>query len=32
MRGRIVSPQETKSYISSFQLNKPLDGACVEQI
>ena len=27
MRGRIRSPQETKSYISSFQLNKPLDGA-----
>jgi NADPH-dependent curcumin reductase CurA len=25
-------PQETKSYISSFQLNKPLDGACVGQI
>jgi NADPH-dependent curcumin reductase CurA len=26
------SPQETKSYISSFQLNKSLDGACVGQI
>ncbi|HVI21043.1 MAG TPA: NADP-dependent oxidoreductase, partial [Bacillus sp. (in: firmicutes)] len=32
MRGRMRSPQETKSYISSFQLNKPLDGACVGQI
>jgi NADPH-dependent curcumin reductase CurA len=32
MRGRMRSPQETKSYISSFQLNKSLDGACVGQI
>jgi NADPH-dependent curcumin reductase CurA len=32
MRGRMRSPQETKSYISSFQLNRPLDGACVRQI
>jgi NADPH-dependent curcumin reductase CurA len=32
MRGRMRSPQETKSYISSFQLNTPLDGACVGQI
>ena len=32
MRGRMRSPQETKSYISSFQLNKPLDGACMGQI
>ena len=32
MRGRMRSPQETKSYISSFQLNKPLDGAYVGQI
>jgi len=32
MRGRMRSPQETKSYISSFQLDKPLDGACVGQI
>jgi NADPH-dependent curcumin reductase CurA len=32
MRGRMRSPQETKSYISSFQLNKPLDDACVGQI
>jgi len=32
MRGRMRSPQETKSYISSFQLNKPLDGTCVGQI
>jgi NADPH-dependent curcumin reductase CurA len=31
MRGRMKSPQ-AKSYISSFQLNKPLDGACVGQI
>ena len=31
MRGRI-SAEETKSYIDSFQLNKPLDGACVGQI
>jgi len=32
MRGRMRSPEETKSYIDSFQLNKPLDGACVGQI
>ena len=32
MRGRMRSLQETKSYISSFQLDKPLDGACVGQI
>ena len=32
MRGRMRSPQETKSYLSSFQLNKPLDGTCVGQI
>jgi NADPH-dependent curcumin reductase CurA len=32
MRGRMRSLQETKSYISSFQLNKPLDGACVGQV
>jgi NADPH-dependent curcumin reductase CurA len=32
MRGRIRSPQETKNYISSFQINKPLDGGCVGQI
>ena len=32
MRGRMRSPQETKSYISSFQLNKPLDGGCVGQV
>jgi NADPH-dependent curcumin reductase CurA len=32
MRGRMRSPQEAKSYVSSFQLNKPLDGACVCQI
>jgi NADPH-dependent curcumin reductase CurA len=32
MRGRMRSPEETKSYISSFQLKKPLDGACVGQI
>jgi NADPH-dependent curcumin reductase CurA len=32
MRGRMRSPQETQSYISSFQLDKPLDGACVGQI
>jgi NADPH-dependent curcumin reductase CurA len=32
MRGRMRSPQEAKSYISSFKLNKPLDGACVGQI
>jgi NADPH-dependent curcumin reductase CurA len=31
MRGRMKSSQ-AKSYISSFQLNKPLDGACVGQI
>lgn len=28
MRGRMRSPEETKSYINSFQLNKPLDGMC----
>jgi NADPH-dependent curcumin reductase CurA len=32
MRGRMRSPEETKRYINSFQLNKPLDGACVGQI
>ena len=32
MRGRMRSPQETKSYVSSFQLNRPLDGASVGQI
>jgi NADPH-dependent curcumin reductase CurA len=32
MRGRMRSPQEAKSYISSFKLNKPLDGTCVGQI
>ena len=32
MRGRMRSPEETKGYINSFQLNKPLDGACVGQI
>src|SRR5918912_621609 len=32
MRGRMRSPQEAKSYTSSFQLNKPLDGGCVGQV
>ena len=32
MRGRMRIPQEAKSYISSFQLNKPLDGGCVGQV
>jgi NADPH-dependent curcumin reductase CurA len=32
MRGRMRSPQEAKSYISSFQLNKSLDGGCVGQV
>jgi NADPH-dependent curcumin reductase CurA len=32
MRGRMRSPQEAKSYVASFQLNKPLDGARVGQI
>jgi NADPH-dependent curcumin reductase CurA len=32
MRGGMRSPEETKSYISSFRLNKALDGACVGQI
>ena len=32
MRGRMRSTQEAKSYTSSFQLNKPLDGGCVVQI
>ena len=29
MRGRM---RELKSYISPFQLNKPLEGACVGQV
>ncbi|MDQ6724348.1 MAG: NADP-dependent oxidoreductase [Thermoproteota archaeon] len=32
MRGRMRSPEETKSYIDSFQLKKPLEGSCVGQI
>ncbi len=32
MRGRMRSPAETKSYIDSFRLHGPLDGACVGQI
>jgi len=32
MRGGMRSPEETKSYISSFRLNKALDGACVGQV
>jgi len=32
MRGRMRSSEETKSYIDSFQLNKPLDGACIGQV
>jgi NADPH-dependent curcumin reductase CurA len=32
MRGRMRSPAETKSYIDSFQLHRPLDGACVGQV
>jgi NADPH-dependent curcumin reductase CurA len=32
MRGRMRSPQETNSYIDSFQLNKPLEGGCVGQV
>ncbi len=32
MRGRMRSPQESKSYIESFQLKKPLEGSCVGQI
>jgi NADPH-dependent curcumin reductase CurA len=32
MRGRMRSPAETKSYIGSFQLHRPLDGACVGQV
>ena len=26
------SPKEAKRYVDSFQRNKPLDGACVDQI
>jgi NADPH-dependent curcumin reductase CurA len=32
MRGRMRSPEETKSYIDSFQLKKPLEGSCVGRI
>lgn len=32
MRGRMRSPEETKSYIASFQLKKPLDGACIGKV
>jgi NADPH-dependent curcumin reductase CurA len=32
MRGRMRSPEETKSYIDSFRLNKPLEGSCIGQI
>jgi NADPH-dependent curcumin reductase CurA len=32
MRGRMRGPEETKSYVDSFQLKKPLEGSCVGQI
>lgn len=32
MRGRMKAPDETKSYVSSFQLNKPLEGSCIGRI
>jgi NADPH-dependent curcumin reductase CurA len=32
MRGRMRSPEETKSYIDSFQLKKPLEGSCIGRI
>ena len=32
MRGRMRGPQETKSYIDSFQLNKPLEGSCIGKV
>ncbi len=32
MRGRMRGPDETKSYVVSYQLNKPLEGACIGQI
>ena len=32
MRGRMKSPEESKSYVSSFRLRKTLDGACIGQI
>jgi NADPH-dependent curcumin reductase CurA len=32
MRGRMRSPEETKSYIDSFQLNKSIEGGCIGQV
>ena len=32
MRGRMKSPEESKSYISSYRLSKPLEGSCIGQI
>jgi len=32
MRGRMRSPEETKSYIASFRLKKPLEGSCIGQV
>jgi NADPH-dependent curcumin reductase CurA len=32
MRGRMKSPEESKSYISSYRLRKPLEGSCIGQI
>src|SRR6476661_7050817 len=32
MRGRMRKPEEIKSYIPSFQLHEPLEGACVGQV
>jgi NADPH-dependent curcumin reductase CurA len=32
MRGRMRSPEETKSYIASFRLKKSLEGSCIGQV
>jgi NADPH-dependent curcumin reductase CurA len=32
IRGRMRSPEETKSYISSFRLKKPLESSCIGQV
>ena len=32
MRGRMRSPEETKSYIDSFRLHNPLEGSCIGKI
>lgn len=32
MRGRMKSPEETKSYVSSYRLRKPIEGSCIGRI